>query len=126
MKKIMTVLMIIVFIMGSVCAFSEGNADADNAIEEGIGYWFGSGPNGYDMQKAQEAFKKAADLGAADAWYWLGVLEECEVEKDHYKTAFEYYQKAADLGSGLGLFGVGRSYGNGYMGRSDLDKCMEY
>ncbi|MBQ9008451.1 MAG: hypothetical protein IJ088_03875, partial [Clostridia bacterium] len=63
MKKIMTVLMIIVFIMGSVCAFSEGNADADNAIEEGIGYWFGSGPNGYDMQKAQEAFKKAADLG---------------------------------------------------------------
>ena len=126
MKKIMTVLMIIVFIMGSVCAFSEGNADADNAIEEGIGYWFGSGPNGYDMQKAQEAFKKAADLGDADAWYWLGVLEECEVEKDHYKTAFEYYQKAADLDSGLGLFGVGRSYGNGYMGRSDLDKCMEY
>ncbi len=31
------------------------------ALDEGLGYWFGTGTAGYDKEKARAAFQKAAD-----------------------------------------------------------------
>ncbi len=125
MKWFLCILLAISLSMGILaCAFAESEAEV--ALKEGMGYWWGYGPNGYDMKKAQEAFQRAADLGNADAWYWLGEIAEVSIEQGHFTQAAEYYQKAADLGSGLGLYGVGRAYGNGWFGEKDLEKCKEY
>ena len=112
MKKLTAMILALMLLLTlfSVSAFAAGDAEA--ALAKGIGYWFGTGPDGYSMKKAKAAFQKAADLGSADAWFWLGELAWCGVEEGHMKTALSCYQKAAGLGSGLGLYGLGRLYRN--------------
>ena len=64
-KRIVAALLALVFLLGLVgTAYGEGE-DAAALVAEGLGYWFGTGADGYDMKKAQEAFQKAVDLGSA-------------------------------------------------------------
>ena len=41
-------------------------------VVTGIDYYFGIGPEGYDVDKAVSCFQSAAAAGVPDAYYWLG------------------------------------------------------
>ena len=79
-------------------------------LNMGKEYYYGTGTEGYDLDKAKEAFTKAAEQGNADAWYYLGKIAEYSIEKNHAKTMLADFEKAAELGSPLGLYGQGRAY----------------
>ena len=100
---------------------SSGNEETDalkaeKYLEEGKGFWRGNGTGGFDKEKAREAFQKAADLGNAEAWFYLGGITETDITGDkRFQKAMQYYQKAADQGCPLGLCAQGDiyEYGNG-------------
>ena len=104
-------------------AAAKAAEEAQFALEEGLGYWFGTGENGFDKEQARAAIQKAADLGNADGWYWLGVLRQHDVEADRWQQVIEYYQKAADNGCARGLCGLGRLYESGYGFEVDITKA---
>ncbi|MBR4819742.1 MAG: sel1 repeat family protein [Clostridiales bacterium] len=88
-------------------------------VVTGIDYYFGIGPEGYDMDKAVDCFQTAASAGVADAYYWLGrYYKNSTLCIDHYVTAMEYFDKAINLGSVYGLVGKGTLYEGG----NDVDK----
>ena len=106
-------------------ASSPDDATAKAALDEGLGYWFGAGDNGYDKEKARAAFQKAADDGSAEGWYWLGALAQCDTGTDRWPQVIEYYQKAANNGCAKGWFGLGRLYETGYGVEKDAAKAKE-
>ena len=106
-------------------AAANAAAEAQAALDEGISFWYGINGTPYDMEQAQAAFQKAADLGSADAWYWLGVLTVYGVEADRWQQVLEYYEKAAELGSAWGLYGMGTLYRYGYGAEQDNVRAAE-
>lgn len=125
-KRIVAALLALVFLLGLVgTAYGEGE-DAAALVAEGLGYWFGTGTDGYDMKKAQEAFQKAVDLGSAEGWYWLGELFYYGVEEGHIEQAYACYEKAAELGSAYGLFGMGELCRTGEVVPQDYEKAIDY
>lgn len=130
MKKspiaLLLILVMIFGLLGTWASAADDTKAGQAALEEGLGYWFGYGPDGYDMRKAQDAIQRAADLGIEDAWYWLGELAYYGVEEGHYKQAIEYWQKAADQGSGLGLYALGARYREGIGVDQDFEKAADY
>ena len=117
--------LVMVFALVGTQAFAADDTDAAAALEEGLGYWFGSGPDGYDMQKAEAAFQKAADQDNAEAWYWLGVLGYYGTGAERWPQVEECFQKSADLGSGFGWYGLGRLYEEGKGFDQDYEKAAE-
>lgn len=127
MKKCTAILLSLALLLTLLSAQAFAAEEAEAALAEGMGYWWGTGPDGYDMKKAEAAFQQAADLGSADAWYWLGDLASYGVEKGQMKQAMAYYQKAADLGSGLGMYGLGMLYRQEKWGiKGDFKKAKGY
>lgn len=78
-----------------------GNQDAMFFL--GKSYFDGNGVES-DWDEAEEWYRKAADLGNADAWCQIGMIYEiysysCDDDIEEYqKKAFEAYQKSAELG----------------------------
>ena len=99
--------------------------EAQAALDEGLGYWFGTGKNGYDKEMARAAFQQAADKGNAEGWYWLGQLRQHDVQADRWPQVVEFYQKAADNGCAKGWCGLGRLYETGYGLEADVAKAAE-
>ena len=106
-------------------AQAQAEAEAAAALEEGIGYWFGIGENGYDKEKARAAFQKAADGGNAEGWYWLGKVMETDTNADRKAQVADYYQKAADGGCAKGYCGLGYLYMTGWGVEQDFAKAQE-
>ena len=100
-------------------------AEAQAALDEGLGYWFGTGAEGYDKERARAAFQRAADGGNAEGWYWLGVLAQHDTSADRWPQVIEHYQKAADGGCAKGWYGLGRLYETGYGVEKDAAKAAE-
>ncbi|MBQ9043688.1 MAG: sel1 repeat family protein [Eggerthellaceae bacterium] len=100
-------------------------AEAQAALDEGQGYWLGTGESGYDMEKARAAFQQAADLGNAEGLYWLGVLRRNDVDADRWQEVMDYHQEAVDAGCARGLCGLGDLYAAGNGVDKDLDKAIE-
>ena len=127
-KRITALLLAFVMLSALFCgqAFAEETPAMRNTIEEGMGYWFGYDPRGYDMDKALEAFQRAASLGSADAWYWLGHLAQYGVEQNHHGYAMECFQKAAEMGSPYGLHGLGTIYEGGKCVERDYMRAASY
>ena len=66
----------------------------------GLIYLLGRGNYPRDYPKARELFTMAAENGKADAWYWLGVMQEYGFGGgSNNDKAFELYRKAAAEGS---------------------------
>ncbi len=74
-----------------------------------------------DLEKAEEYYKQAADLGHMSAMYNLGLLYQNE-HKDLEK-AEEHYKQAADLGDTGAMYNLGHLYKNEH---KDLEKAEEY
>ncbi len=100
-------------------------AEAQVALDEGIGYWFGTGTNGYDKEKAHAAFQKAVDLGSAEGYYWMGVYTSTGTSPDRFAQEADYYQKAIDAGCAKGCSGLGDLYRTGAGVDKDLAKAQE-
>jgi TPR repeat protein len=92
-------------------ALAKRKADVDLLIEQGVAAY-----DGEDYAKAVKQFRKAADMGNADAQNWLGFCyENGQGVTQNYKKAVELYRKAAEHGSALAQYSLGNCYfdGNG-------------
>ena len=99
---------------------------------EGL-YWYGlalnDSQNAHDHKEAVRAFKRAAELGDAEACNMLGncYLEGDGMEKDVEKAA-ELFREAAERGSADGMVSLGKCYyyGNG-VNEDDVQafKCFD-
>ncbi|MBQ5967049.1 MAG: sel1 repeat family protein [Clostridiales bacterium] len=95
-------------------------------VVTGIDYYFGIGPEGYDVDKAVSCFQSAAAAGVPDAYYWLGrYYRNSTLCIDHYTTAMEYFEKAIELGSAYGLIGKGTMYVAGQTVNKDTAAAYE-
>ena len=56
----------------SVSPEDAATSEGKMTLNEGIDYWFGINGKAFDMAKARDAFKRAAEFGSAEAYYWLG------------------------------------------------------
>ncbi len=87
-----------------------------------------------DYAKAVEHLQKAADLGDADAHYYLGdcyyngqgVAQDYTKAYEYYAKAVEYFQKAADQGDAAAQNSLGFCYEHGHGVEKDLTKAAEY
>lgn len=79
-------------------------------LDEGRGYYYGTGGQSHDRAKAQQTFEAAARAGSGEAYYYLGRLQEESDADDRFEQAMKNYRKAAELGCPLGLFGEARFY----------------
>jgi len=100
-------------------------AEAQAALEEGTGYWYGTGANGYNKEKARVAFQKAADNDSAEGYYWLGVYTSSGTSPDRFAQEADYYQKAIDAGCAKGYYGLGGLYQSGAGVEKDPAKAQE-
>ena len=107
-----------------------GNLNATRNI--GLLYETGDGELKQDVDKAYEYYIKAADGGLGKAMYNIGRLYEkgiypTDAEAPDYKTARQWYEKAAQNGYPDGWSYAGDIYLNGYEdGIEDKDKAIEY
>ena len=76
------------------------HGDKTNApLGMGLIYLLGRGNYTVDSGKAGALFTLAAENGNADAWYWLGVMEEYGFGRpQNEEKAMALYRKAADAG----------------------------
>jgi TPR repeat protein len=83
--------------------------------------------NAKDYAKAVELWKKAADMGSANAFNNLGVCYKNGqgVPKDMTKAA-EWFEKAANLGHAVAMNGLGYCYLNGNGKPKDQAKAVEW
>lgn len=94
--------------------------EIDEAITEGKNYYYGYNNLTADNDKAMEAFEKAADLGSADAFYYIARIQD---RAEEYDKAKESYEKAIELGSSMSKLGLGMLYQEGNGVKEDFDKA---
>ena len=135
-KKNLSILsLLLAFVMAiSLClssaAIGEGkvdpsvSADLRAACEEGKDLWFGINGKPYDREAALERFRAAAEGGYADAYFYLGKIAIATPEEGRYQTAMGYYEKGAELGSMLCMYGQGSLYRRGWGVELDYAKAM--
>ncbi|MFA7484417.1 MAG: hypothetical protein WCZ89_00105 [Phycisphaerae bacterium] len=77
--------------------------------------------------KAMEWLKKAADLENVDAIFELGLVYYTgHTGKIDYKTAFDYFLRAAHSGHKLAMYNIGRMYHEGIGTYPDGTKTIEW
>jgi TPR repeat protein len=98
----------------------------DELVELGKKYEKGDGvPE--DINKANQLYQKAGDLGEGRGYYNLGVnyTTGAGVTRD-FKIAAQLFEKAGDLGCGAGYSNLGMCYENGMIGPSNPSKAFEF
>ena len=81
-----------------------------------------------DKAKAFEAYKKAAEIGNAEAQNWVGkyyLYGWGDCEKDHDK-AMEWFRKSAEQMFASGVYNVGLCYDEGYGVQKDEREAMKW
>ena len=57
---------------------TQAEKEARENLEKGKAYWYGTGTDGYDMDKAEELIEKSDEAGNAEAWYWPGRTDQIQ------------------------------------------------
>ena len=86
------------------------------------------GENGQpkEYEKALKMLQEAAELGNADACYWVGIINEKGKGIDpNLKEAFRNFKKAAKLGDAWGYNKTGQYYQYGKGVKVDFEKAKE-
>ena len=84
-------------------------AQGEDALAEGLAWYYGTETGTADFDKAEAAFQTAADAGVADAWYYLGRVA---YQRSDFDAAIAYFEKGAEQGSELARFNLGILYVN--------------
>ncbi|MBP5185706.1 MAG: sel1 repeat family protein [Clostridiales bacterium] len=81
-------------------------------VVTGDDYYFGIGPEGYNLEKARAYYQSAADAGVGKGYYGLGRIYADRMlgGGGQRTTAITYYDKAIELGCPYGYVGKGRLY----------------
>ncbi len=105
----------------------EVSEEVKQLVEEGKGYYYGIGPEGYDFDEAWECFKEATDGGSGEAWYYMGLILEGELiqTNDPYIRAMGSFDRAVTYGFPMGWYGMGCLYEAGLGVPEDYDKAMQ-
>lgn len=93
----------------------------DDALAEGLAWYFGTETGTADFDKAEAAFQAAADAGVADAWYYLGRIA---YQRSDYEAAAAFFETGAEQGSELARFNLGILYENGEGPEEDYAKAQ--
>ena len=96
-------------------------------LEEGKGFYFGTGEGGFDADQAWNSFAAATDDYSADAWYYLGRIMGRDLRhlKDTYLRAMGAYERAVCYGTPLGWMGQGMLYLNGFGVPRDYSRAAQ-
>ena len=121
---VLTLIMLMLFT--AACGKKEEgpSEEALEQLEKGRSIFYGTARGGYDKEAAAECFKAAAEGGAADGYWYLGMIAERTDESGRYRKAMEYYDKAIENGSLYGLLGKGRLCIMGAGTDRDFDKAV--
>ena len=90
-------------------------------MKKGLEAYYSQYQGSSDNEAAREYFEKAAKKGKADAYYYLGMLDEREY---NYPSAKENYEKGVENGSDLARLELGNLYENGMGVYPDLVKAI--
>ena len=94
---------------------------SENALKEGLAWYYGIETGTADFDKAEAAFRDATDAGIADAWYYLGRVA---YQRGDNKAAAAFFETGAEQGSELARFNLGILYENGEGVDTDYEKAM--
>ena len=99
---------------------------ADDLLKQGIAYEDGDGVEP-DLAHAAELYKQAADLGNAEAMYWIGILyKNGNGVEQSYSKAKEWFEKAAENGDEDVMSAIGYLYENGDGVEQSYSKAKEW
>lgn len=91
--------------------FTEAAKEIHEAMNQLGGIYYKGLGQARDEKQALSWYKKAADLGNANALYELGLLSETGVTtKPDFSEALKYYQVAADKGNEKAMLALARMY----------------
>ena len=93
----------------------------EDALAEGLAWYYGTKTGTADFDKAESAFRAAADAGVADAWYYLGRVA---YQRSDYEAAIAFFETGAEQGSELARFNLGILYENGEGVEEDYAKAQ--
>lgn len=102
--------------------YEEAEFTADVNITLANWYYRGIGTE-KNPEKAIATWKEYAEKGDETASYNLGVVY---LEKRDYGKAFDYTQKAAELGNAAAINNLGWCYEKGYGTKKDVSKAVKY
>ncbi|MCR4936922.1 MAG: toll/interleukin-1 receptor domain-containing protein, partial [Lachnospiraceae bacterium] len=91
-------------------------------MEQGIAAYNSKYHGTEDNAAARAAFEKAVQKGEADAYYYLGRIDELEYK---YTDARDHYNKGIEAGSNLSKVGLAGLYLNGYGGAYDRENARK-
>lgn len=118
---ILAFLALILVVGLSVAAIIGIGGSGKRNLKKGIEYYYSEYQSSADNESARGYFEKAAKKGKADAYYYLGMLEEREYD---YYSARDYYEKGVEEGSDLARLELGNLYENGSGVYPDLVKAI--
>ena len=90
-------------------------------LKKGIEYYYSDYQGSKDNEMARIYLEKAAKKGKADAYYYLGMLDEREYD---YASAKDNYEKGVEKGSDLARLELGYLYEEGWGVYPDLVKAI--
>ncbi|OAM86927.1 hypothetical protein AW736_25950 [Termitidicoccus mucosus] len=106
---------------------AEEKAEGERLLGKARALELGTNGEAVDYARAFELYKKAAELGSAEAWYRMGCMALAQrVEGILPKSAVGYFQKAADLGFVDAYVALARTYIEGRLTRTDTAKADFY
>ena len=126
-RSLFAILLTLILVTPLVSCGKKDEGPSEEALEQmqkGREYFYGLAQGGYLKDRAAECFTEAVDGGAADGYWYLGMLAERTDESGRYQKAMEYYDKATQEGSLYGLLGKGKLYIMGAGVDRDFDKAV--
>lgn len=122
-KRIFAICLVLVLLCtggtGALAAFK----DRGSHLDVGMGYYYGTGESGFDIDEADSSFFFADDPLAS---YYAGLVETYSTDTDRYRYAMDYFQDAWDEGCALGLVGMGLFYEFGLGVLPGYREALEY
>lgn len=112
----------LILVAGIVTFFVLRGPGAGKLMEQGFVAYNSVYHGANENSEAVAAFSEAADKGAADAWYYLGKLEE---RSFRYESAVQNYETGMDQGSALAEVALGEMYRQGHGVLQDVNKARE-
>ena len=103
------------------------NNTPDQLNEKGANFEKGINNFPKNPARAFACFKRAAEMGSAEAMKNLGLCHKNAIgTKQDYNAAFAWFEKSAGLGNAAGMLNVGWCFKSGFGVEKDLKRDVEF